>query len=64
MHKKGQKCLKNPENQQSGAQKNLNSGLYLKILIMPGYVFLALPKGQKIHLLIFPKESPRLHNHI
>ena len=27
---------KNPENQQNGAQKNLNSGLYLKIL-MPVY---------------------------
>ena len=33
--KNGQKCLKKPENQQNGAQKNLNSGLYLKIL-MPG----------------------------
>ena len=33
MHKNGQKCLKKPENQQNGAQKNLNSGLYLKILM-------------------------------
>ena len=35
MHKNGQKCLKKSENQQNGAQKALNSGLYLKIL-MPG----------------------------
>ena len=33
MRKNGQKCLKKPENQQNGAQKNLNSGLYLKILM-------------------------------
>ena len=30
--------FKKPENQQIGAQKNLNSGLYLKIL-MPNVVF-------------------------
>ena len=33
MHKNGQKCSRKPENQQNGAQKNLNSGLYLKILM-------------------------------
>ena len=38
MRKNGQKCLKKPENQQNGAQKNLNSGLYLKILMPEIYV--------------------------
>ena len=37
MRKNGQKCLKKPENQQNGThKKNMNSGLYLKIL-MPDY---------------------------
>ena len=37
MRKNGHKCLKKPENQQYGAQKTLNSGLYLKILMPAAY---------------------------
>ena len=33
MRKNEQKCLKKPENQQNWAQKTLNSGLHLKILM-------------------------------
>ena len=43
MRKNGQKCLKKPENQQNGAQKNLNSGLNQNIL-MPGITLLTLDK--------------------
>ena len=32
------KCLKKPENQQNGAQKTLNSGLYQKILMPVSHI--------------------------